>query len=309
MSGAGPDRWADGEFVEVDVEGRRLRLSNLGKVLWPEAGFTKGEMIDYYVRVAPVLLPHVAHRPITLRRFPDGVEGLSWYQTRCRGRPDWVPTRPVIGRTGEIQDYCVVNDLPSLVWVVNLACVEMHPFLAFEERLDEPAVVVFDLDPGPPAGLIECGRVALLVREVLADLRLVSFPKTSSSTGMHVYVPLNSPHTYEDTKPFTRAVARLLEKRHPDNVVEKQTRALRRGKVLVDWLQNDATRSTVAPYSLRATAWPTVSTPVTWEEVEQAVGEDRPEKLTFVPQDIPRRLETQGELFRPVLELTQTLPR
>ena len=295
--------------VEVELDGRILRLSSLDKVLWPEAGFSKADMIDFYARVAPALLPQIAGRPLTLRRFPEGVDGLNWYQTQCpRGHPSWVRTQPLPNRKGGVHRFCLVNDLPSLVWAANLGSIELHPLLAYGERPDEPAAVVFDLDPGAPADVVDCCRVAISIRDVLDHLGLASFPKTSGSVRLHVYVPLNSSHSYGATKAFVRALARRLAAEHPNLVVDNARRSLRRGKVLVDWLQNSPTRSTVAAYSLRAVPWPTVSTPVSWDEVEGALAAGRPELLTFEPADVLRRLDRLGDLFRPVLELEQTLP-
>ncbi len=300
---------SNGTSTEVEIEGRRLTLSNLDKVLWPLARFTKGQMIDYYADVAPVLLPHIADRPVTLRRFPDGVEHLNWYQTQCRGRPDWLPTQAITTVTGETHHYCLVNDLPSLVWVANLGTIELHPFLSTVARPDEPMAVVFDLDPGPPADVIDCCDVALRLRGHMEAQGLASFVKTSGSAGLHVYVPLNSETSYEQTKSFARATARVLAERHPDRVVDKMTRSLRSGKVLIDWLQNDPTRSTVAPYSLRGMAWPTVSLPVTWQEIEDAFVLRRPERLTFTAAEVKERLADAGDPFQTVLHTRQSLPR
>ena len=296
--------------LEVELGDRALRLSNLDKVLWPEAGFTKGQMLDFYAAVAPALLPHLAERPTTLRRFPDGVDAGSWYQIQWpRGHPAWLRSTPLPARAGGVYRFCLVNDLPSLVWAANLATIEFHPLLAHVVRPDEPQVVVFDLDPGPPADIVDCCEVAVRLRGVLEGLGLVSSAKTSGSVGLHVYVPLNTPGSYSETKAFARAVAARLSREHPDRVVEKTKKPLRAGKVLVDWPQNDATRSTVAAYSLRGTAWPTVSTPVTWDEVERALRARAPELLTFGPRDVLARLDRFGDLFRPVLEVKQTLPR
>ena len=289
---------------EVEVGGRAVRLSNLDKVLWPEAGFTKGGLLDYYGKAAPVLLSHVAERPVTLARFPDGVDRYGWYQTNCRGRPDWMRTRRI-----RDQEYCVLNDLPSLLWAANMGTIELHPFLARSDRIEEPDVVVFDLDPGPPAGIVDCCRVALWLREALAEEGLASFPKTSGSIGLHVYVPLNSPATYGETKPFARRVARALGRRHPDSVVDEMAKRLRGAKVFLDWGQNDAAKSTIAPYSLRAMTWPTASAPVGWDEVEQAAAEARSDLLAFGPREALDRLDRLGDLFEPVLTLKQTLPR
>lgn len=302
-------RRATAGFREIEVEGRRFAVSNLDKVLWPEAGFTKGDMIDYYRRVAPALLPHLGGRPVTLRRFPAGIEGWSWYQLQWpKGHPEWLPTRPVPGRTRRVWDFCLVNDLPSLLWAANLGALELHPLLARGERLDEPSVVVFDLDPGPPADVVDCCDVALTLRDMLADLGLVSLVKTSGSVGLHVYVPLNAAQTFDETKTFARRLAARLASNHGERVTDDTRKSSRAGKILVDWMQNDATRSTVAAYSLRATAWPTVSTPVAWDEIERAAAARSAELLTFEPADVLTRLDRFGDLFRPALETSQTLP-
>ena len=296
------------DAFEVEIEGRRLRLSSPDRVLWPKAGFTKAELLAYYAHVAPALLPHIAGRPLTLGRFPEGVERYGWYQTECRGHPEWLRTLAVAGRTGKGQRYCVLDDLPSLLWAANIGGIELHPFLARADRIDEPTHVVFDLDPGPPAGTLECWEVALRLRRVLAEVGLESFPKTSGSVGAHVYVPLNADHTYDQTKSFARAVAHSLAGGHPDLVVATTGRAARTGKVLVDWGQNDRIKSLIAAYSLRAMPFPTVSTPLTWDEVERAVDERRPDTLAFGPEEVLERVDRCGDLFRPVLELAQTLP-
>ena len=289
-------------MTQLEVGGRSFAVSNLDKILWPEAGFAKRDMFDYYRAVAPVLLPHLEGRATTLRRFPDGVDAGGWYQLQWpRGAPEWLPR--VRGRDFEL---AVVDDLPSLLWAANLAALELHPLLWRANRPGEPTAVVFDLDPGMPADVIDAAEVALLLRTKLAALGLESFPKTSGSVGMHVLVPLNTPASFTDTKSFARSLARSLP---PERVVTTQNRKERAGRVLVDWLQNDATRSTVAPYSLRATPFPTVSTPVEWEEVEHAAAEKRPELVMFLPRDVLARVERHGDLFAPVLELRQSLPR
>ena len=293
----------------LEVEGRRVAVSNLDKVLWPAARFTKGEMIEYYVRVAPVLLPHLKGRPVSLRRFPDGVEEASWYQNDCPpGAPSWVRTRIVEWPTGTKWEFCALDDLAALVWVVNLAAVELHPFFFRIERPEEPTAVVFDLDPGPPADMVDCCRVALRLHQILGALGLAAFAKASGSIGVHVVVPLNAPHSWSHAKGFAQQVARQLATEHPDQVVDRQRRALRHGKVLVDWLQNDPMRSTVAAYSLRAYGWPTVSAPVTWDEVERVATERRAELLTIEPAAALERIDRLGDLFGPVLELEQQLP-
>jgi bifunctional non-homologous end joining protein LigD len=286
----------------VELEGRRLQLTNLEKVLWPRPGRTKAWLIEYYTRVAPVLLPHVRGRPLTLRRFPDGVDGVSWHQNECRGEPEWFHVLETPGKGGRMLRFCVVDDLSSLVWVANQGTLELHPFQWTVAAPRGPVTLVFDLDPGPPAGLEECARVALLLREVLDELGLVAFPKTSGSLGLHLHVPLGVAHDGEHVKRFARAVAEALAQRHPDLVVADVDKSRRTGKVFVDWLQNDPTRQTVAPYSLRGLDWPTVATPVTWEEVE------RGEALTFLGEDVLERIERDGDLFAEVLTRRQELP-
>ncbi|MGH9067428.1 MAG: non-homologous end-joining DNA ligase [Acidimicrobiales bacterium] len=296
----------------VEVEGRQLSLSNLDKVLYPATGFTKGHVIDYYRRVAPALLPHLRGRPLTLKRYPDGTAGPHFYEKNCPSHaPPWVPTATVRGRgRGGEQEirYCTAGDLATLVWLANLAALELHPLLATGDDPDRPTVVAFDLDPGPPAGVVESAGVALLLRRVLDDLGLAGFPKTSGSKGLQVYVPLNRPHGYDDTKGFAHALARLLAGRHPDQVVERMDKGLRRGKVLIDWSQNDRSKTTVCAYSLRAGEAPTVSAPLGWDEVEAAVGGRGP-GLRFEAGDVLARVERRGDLFEPVLSLRQSLPR
>jgi len=296
--------------TEVEVDGRRLRLSNLDKVMYPEVGFTKGQVIDYYTRVAPVLLPHLRGRPLTLKRYPDGVDGQHFYEKQCPShRPDWVRTEKIDTGRKEI-DFCVCDDLPTLVWAANLADLELHPSLSLAEEIERPTAMAFDLDPGPPAGILECCEVAGWLRELLDSLGLESFPKTSGSKGLQVYVPLNTDGvTYDDTKPFARAVAELPEKQHPNEVVSRMTKELRPGKVLVDWSQNDEHKTTVNVYSLRAKDRPTVSTPVSWDEVESCLGAGDPAVLTFEQHEVLERVDRDGDLFAPVLALKQELPR
>lgn len=299
-------------MTEVEIEGRGLELSNLDKVLWPASGFTKGQMIDYYRRISGPLLPHLRDRPLTLKRYPDGVDADFFYEKQCPShRPRWLATCriPRRGTTGEPIDHCVVDDLPSLVWVANLASIELHPMLACCRHIDHPTVVVFDLDLGPPADLVDCCRVGLWVRDVLDELGLRSFPKSSGSKGLQIYVPLNTPHAYTDTKPFARRVAHVLAERRPDRIVERMEKSLRTGKVLIDWSQNDAHKTTVVAYSLRARERPTVSAPVTWQEVEQALGDDDAGLLRFEASDMIERVQRHGDLFAPVRSLRQELPR
>lgn len=264
-------------------------VSNREKVYWPEAGFTKGDLVDYYEHAAPALLPHLYDRPLTLHRFPNGIEGEHWYQTSCRGRPGWLRTAKV-GRF----EMCLVDDARSLIWVANLGTIELHPFLHRVSH-ERPDVLVLDLDPGPGADVVDCCDVALLIRE-----RLGGVARTSGSVGLHVYIGAEE-RTYEQTKGLARALAEELAEAQPERVVTTQQRAARPGRVLVDWRQNDPTRSVVAPYSLRGTAWPTVSTPVTWEEVERCARERSPELLTFLARDVVERLDRHGDLFAPVL--------
>jgi bifunctional non-homologous end joining protein LigD len=286
----------------IELEGRRLRLTNLEKVLWPRARRTKAWLIEYYTRVAPVLLPHLEGRPLTMRRFPDGVDGVSWHQNECRGEPEWFHVLESPGKGGRILRFCVVDDLSSLIWVANTGTLELHPFQWTVESPRRPVTLVFDLDPGPPAGLAECARVAVLLRDVLDDLGLVSFAKTSGSLGLHLNVPLGDPHDGEHVKRFARAVAEALAQAHPDQVIAEVDKSRRAGKVFVDWLQNDPTRQTVAPYSLRGLQYPTVAAPVTWDEVE------RGEELVFLGEDVLERVERDGDLFADVLTLRQELP-
>jgi bifunctional non-homologous end joining protein LigD len=297
--------------TEVTVEGRRLTLSNLDKVLYPEAGFTKAEVIDYYMRVAPVLIPHLAGKPLTLKRYPDGVEGEFFYEKACPShRPPWVEVAPIWSESSKREiRFCLANDLPTLVWLANLATLELHPSLSMADDIRCPRSVVFDLDPGAPADIIDCCEIALWLRDLFGALELESFAKTSGSKGMQVYVPLNTPVTYERTKPFARAVAELLEKQHGERVVSNMKKELRKGKVLVDWSQNDEHKTTVSVYSLRARERPTVSTPVTWEEVEGALAARDAAHLRFEAAEVLERMERRGDLFAPLLTLKQELPR
>jgi len=292
---------------EVEIEGRRLGLSNLDKVLYP-SGFTKAAVIDYYVRVGPTMLTHLSGRPLTLKRYPNGSAGPFFYEKNCPShRPDWVRTIEVPSRrkSEKTINYCTADDLATLVWLANLAALELHPLLARGAELDQPTAVVFDLDPGPPAAMTECARVAVEIRELLGSLGMQAFPKTSGSKGLQLYVPLNTPTTYEATKPFAHRVAVDLEKKLPQLVVEKMDKARRQGKVLIDWSQNHPTKTTVGAYSLRAMDRPTVSTPVSWDEVEAAAGGG---PLSFEAADVIARVGELGDLFAPVADLKQVLP-
>jgi bifunctional non-homologous end joining protein LigD len=290
--------------VEVDVEGRRLSLSNLDKVLYPGVGFTKGQVIDYYTRIAPVVLPHLRDRPLTLKRYPNGVEGGHFYEKNAPShRPDWVQVAPIELSTKTI-DFVLCNDLATLVWLANLADLELHPSLSLADDINRPAVMAFDLDPGPGAGLPECCEVAFILREALGQLGLECFPKTSGSKGIQIYVPLNVDDVDYDhgSKALSHALARHLEAKHPKLIVSQQKKELRKGKVLIDWSQNDENKTTVGVYSLRARERPTVSTPLAWEELED------PAALVFEAADVLERVERHGDLFAPVVELQQELP-
>jgi bifunctional non-homologous end joining protein LigD len=294
----------------VEIQGRELKLSNLDKVMYPETGFTKGQMLDYYARIGPTLVPHLKGRPLTLKRYPDGVGGESFFEKNCpKHRPDWVNTTPVfVDRRGGEIDFCLCDDLPTLTWLAQLAALELHPSLSLAPKIEQPTALVFDLDPGKPADVLDCARVALQVRELFGEFGLECFVKTSGSKGLQTYLPLNTKVTYETTKPYARAVAQLLEKRDPNRVTSVMAKEKRKGKVFVDWSQNDQKKTTVAVYSLRAREHPTVSTPIKWEEVEEACAADDPDLLRFESGDVLERVEEHGDLFAPVLELKQKLP-
>ncbi len=291
----------------LNIEGKSVAVSNLDKIYYPETGFTKGEMIDYYIKVSPVLLKHLANRPLSMKRYPDGVDGFFFYEKQCpQHRPDWMRTKRVSKSDGGAINYCTIDDLASLVWTANLANLELHPFLHRAAAINRPEAVAFDLDPGPPANILDCCKVGLIIRDLLSEMNLQCFAKTSGSKGLQVYVPLNTPVTYAKTKPFAHAVARLLEKKFPQLVVSRMQKTLRKSKVLVDWSQNDAKKTTVCVYSLRAKSEPTVSTPVTWDEVERSVRSRKP--LSFQASEVLKRIKKHGDLFAPVLELKQKLP-
>ncbi|MGI8604516.1 MAG: non-homologous end-joining DNA ligase [Verrucomicrobiales bacterium] len=296
--------------TQLEVGGQKLEVSNLGKVLYPEVGFTKANILDYYIRIAPVLLPHLASRPITLKRYPEGVDGFFFYEKQCPShRPDWIKTRKVPSRREEGHiDYCVIDNLPALVWSANLANLELHTFLHKAPAITRPTMMAFDLDPGPPADIVLCCQIGLWLKSIFDALKMQSFAKTSGSKGLQVYVPLNTPVTYEKTKPFAHAVAQAIEREHPDAVVSKMQKVLRNGKVLIDWSQNDDHKTTVTVYSLRAKARPTVSTPVTWQEVEATLRKKDSARLVFESAEVLKRVEKSGDLFAPVLTLKQKLP-
>jgi bifunctional non-homologous end joining protein LigD len=289
----------------VEIDGRELSVTNLDKVLYPD-GFTKAEVIDYYVRVAPAMLPHVQGRGVTLRRYPNGVDGTSFFEKRSPDhRPDWIGTALGPGdRKGGIQ-YLVIDEVATLAWVGNMAALEVHAPMARAVDIDAPTMVVFDLDPGAPATIVDCCRVALEIQDVLADLDLQIWPKTSGSKGMQLYLPLNTPHTHEHASSFALAVAQVLEKQDPKRVTSVMKKQLRKGKIFVDWSQNSHHKTTIAAYSLRARPTPTVSTPISWDEVQS--GADG-EVLSFVAPEVLERVADLGDLFAPTATLEQELP-
>jgi len=295
--------------VEVEVESRKLKLTNLDKVLYPVPGFTKAQVIDYYTRIAPVLLPHLKNRPLTLKRYPNGVDEEFFYEKNCpKHRPPWISTAKVWSWGNDRwMDYCVVDDLPSLVWVANLASLELHTSLSLGKKIEEPRMMVYDLDPGPPANIVDCCQVGIWLRDYFADFGLKSFAKTSGSKGLQLYIPLNSAVDYSRTKGVSKGVAQQFEREKPKQVVSQQLKTLREGKVLIDWSQNDQYKTTVNVYSLRAREHPTVSTPVTWDEVEECLSERDPMRLRFTADAVLERVSSFGDLFEPVLSLKQKL--
>jgi bifunctional non-homologous end joining protein LigD len=297
------------EQAVLRIGGREVPVSRLEKIFYPQSGFTKGQVIDYYIRISPALLPHLKDRPLTLKRYPDGVTGPFFYEKRCPPyRPSWLQTAPVFTeRHGEEIDYCLANDLPSIVWAANLGDLELHTFLSRAKNIERPTMMVFDLDPGPPANILQCARVAFWLKEKLDQWKLESFPKTSGSKGLQVYVPLNTPVTYDLTKTTAHHLAELLEREHPELVISRMEKRLRAGKVFVDWSQNDRHKTTVCVYSLRAKEHPTASTPVTWDELKAAQKKNDPDRLVFRSEDTLERVEEQGDLFSPVLTLKQKL--
>jgi|HubBroStandDraft_1064217.scaffolds.fasta_scaffold08300_4 bifunctional non-homologous end joining protein LigD len=294
----------------IEVQGKQLKLSNLEKVLYPAVGFTKKQVIDYYVRIAPAIIPHLAGRALTRKRYPDGVEGEPFFEKNApMHRPDWVKTVPIWSdRNRRTVHYVLADDMATLVWLANLAALELHPSLALATEITCPTEMVFDLDPGPPANIVQCCQVGLWLREIFEHFNLQSFPKTSGSKGLQIYVPLNTSVTYEATKLFSHALAQLLEHDHREQVVSEMKKQVRTGKVFVDWSQNDEHKTTIGVYSLRAREHPTVSTPVTWDEVERAHKKKDAGLLVFEAKEAVARFEKMGDLFEPVLALKQTLP-
>jgi len=297
--------------AELVVEDRKIQVSNLDKVLYPKVGFTKGQVIDYYIRVVPVLLPHLKDRPLTMKRYPDGVEGEFFYEKNCPShRPKWVKTAKVWSESNErMMNYCLAQDLPTLVWAANLADLELHTSLSRKNNIKRPTIMVFDLDPGAPADIVHCCQVGIWLRDLLGKLKLKSVAKTSGSKGLQLYVPLNTSVTYDQTKDLSRALAQHLEADHVDLVTSNMSKAVRKGKVFVDWSQNDEHKTTICVYSLRAREEPTVSTPVTWDEVENCLKKKNADLLKFRSQQVVARVDKMGDVFEPIEALKQKLPK
>jgi bifunctional non-homologous end joining protein LigD len=284
----------------ITVDGRRVRFTHPDRVLWPATGTTKRDLVDYLLAIAPALLPHIAGRGLTLGRWPEGIDGKGWLQAECRGRPAWMGFEPSRSRrTGGEFEYCVVDDRPGLAWLAGLGTIELHPFLAPVARRAEPSFVVFDLDPVAPATLVDCARVALRLHGVLAAHGLETFAKTSGMAGLHVYAPLAAGHTFSGSKAFAKSVAAELASRDPIVIERVVPRDARTGRVFVDWVQNDASRSTVAAYSPRAAPVPSVSMPVRWDEVEAAA--EGTVRLRFGFFEALERVDRLGDLFAPTL--------
>src|SRR5213082_531130 len=299
------------EKAELVVEGKKLSVSNLDKVLYPKVGFTKGQVIDYYIRIAPALLPHLQDRPLTMKRYPNGVDAEFFYEKNCPShRPKWVKTAKVWSEgNNRMMNYCLAQDLPTLVWAANLADLELHTSLSRKNSIKRPTMMVFDLDPGAPADIVQCCQVGLWLRDLLAGMKLKSLAKTSGSKGLQVYVPLNTSVTYDQTKNLSRALAQHLEGEHPNLVTSNMSKVVRKGKVFVDWSQNDEHKTTICVYSLRAREEPTASTPVTWDEVEKCMKKKKADLLKFRSDQVLARVEKLGDIFESVEEMKQKLPK
>ncbi|MCA1695698.1 MAG: non-homologous end-joining DNA ligase [Actinobacteria bacterium] len=297
--------------ASIKIGSRQLTLSNPDKVYWPVTGFSKGEMVAYYRAVAEVMVPHLKNRAVTLKRYPDGVDGFSFFEKNCpKHRPEWVRTVDVDRKKdGKTIHYCVGWDEATLVWMANLGSIELHISLSRASALMRPTAMVYDLDPGAPATIVECSELALEMRKRFVDLGLEMFPKTSGSKGLHLYVPLNTATTFEKTSAIAHAVALQLEQEMPDLVVSTQKKTERGGKVLIDWSQNGPHKTTISVYSMRAKELPTCSTPVTWREVSACAKKADPELLRFTAADVIKRIKSKGDLFEPVLSLKQKLPQ
>jgi bifunctional non-homologous end joining protein LigD len=296
------------DALTIRTGGHEVAVSNPQKVLYPEAEFTKGEVVEYYSNIAPFILPHLKGRPLTLKRYPNGVDHPFFYEKMCPShRPDWVATARMTTTSRQI-DFCVIEDQATLVWIANLASLELHTLLSRAPKLEKPTMMVFDHDPGEGADMLDCIRVARRFREMLRQLGLESFAKTSGGKGLHLYVPLNTNVTFDDTKEFSRAMAQLLEREDPKRGTTNMRKDLRKGKVFVDWSQNDRHKTTACAYTLRAHSRPTVSTPVEWAELDRALKKEDASGLVFETADVLKRVKKKGDLFEPVLKLKQTLP-
>jgi bifunctional non-homologous end joining protein LigD len=294
----------------AEIAGKRLTLTNLDKDLYPSYGFTKAHILEYYRRIAPFILPHLKGRALTLKRYPEGVEEEYFFEKRCPSyRPAWVKTAQIPRDDGEQMTVCLVNDLNTLIWVENLASLELHVPLARAEDPETPDAVVFDLDPGDQADVLDCARVALILRDLFSPLKLASYVKTSGQKGLHVYVPLNRKEaSFADTKKFSKAVAEVLQRNYPDLVTAKMAKGERKKRVFINWSQNDASKTMICVYSLRAREKPFVSFPLAWKELEHLAGFGDPEKFQVLHAEALRRTESEGDLFREVLVKKQKLP-
>jgi bifunctional non-homologous end joining protein LigD len=294
----------------VDIAGRRLSLSNLEKDLYPSYGFTKAHVLEYYRRISKFILPHLKDRALTLKRYPEGVEKDFFFEKRCPPHhPSWVKTAEIRRDDEEQMTVCLVNDLKTLMWVENLASLELHVPLARAGSPETPDSMVFDLDPGNQANILDCAKVALILRDLLAELRLTSYVKTSGKKGLHVYVPLNRKETtFEDTKKFSKAVASIMQKNYPELVTAKMAKEFRKAKVFINWSQNDSSKTMICVYSLRAREKPTVSFPIEWKKLENLSGLGDPEKLQVIHSEAVSRAEKHGDLFQEVLLRKQKLP-
>ena len=292
--------------VSVEVGDRTLKLSNLEKVIYPEVGFTKAQVVDYFVRIAPIMLDHIGDRGITMRRFPDGPDGTTFFSKRCPDwKPDWMDAVLGPGESSGPIEYCKFSEVAALAWAANLAALEIHSPMARSHDIESPTMVVYDLDPGPNTSIVECAQIALVLVDVLDLVGLKGWPKTSGGKGMQIYVPLNTPHTHQHASGFARATGQLIERDMPDRVTTTMAKSARPGKIFIDWSQNSRHKTTIAPYSLRARPEPTVSTPVTWDEVSDCADG---EPLSFTAPDVLERVAALGDLFAPTVSVEQELP-
>jgi bifunctional non-homologous end joining protein LigD len=303
---ASPGRRTTGKAASKKRPPANFPVSNVDKVLFP-SGFTKGQMIDYYESIAPLLLPHLKGRALTLKRYPNGLDKPFFFEKNCPShRPDWIDTAPIKGRDpGDVVNHCVINNKAGLRWVANLASIELHVPLSHAAEPDIARAIAFDFDPGPDITVVDCARLALRLRDMLSDFGLKAFPKTSGGKGFHVYAPLNASFTFEQTKHFAKSVAMTFAKDDPNHVTADMSKAKRGGRIFIDWSQNDRHKTTVCVYSIRARETPSVSTPLAWEEVEDAVKANRDAAMKFDAPAVLKRVEKLGDLFKPVLTLKQ----